>query len=139
MRDETKLVLDANVIAKWYIEEENTEKAIKIRDKFVADKLAIFEPTLLIYELGNVFWKHPVKSPDDVETDFKALFEIELEFLDVNEPGFLKNVFENARKFGITFYDAVYVSLAMKEDCKLITADRRLQRKVEGQMDVELL
>ena len=31
------------------------------------------------------------------------------------------------------------VILAMKEDCKLITADGKLQRKVEGHMDVELL
>ncbi len=134
-----KLVLDANVIAKWYIEEENTEKALEIRDKFVAGKLAILEPTLLIYELGNVFWKHPVKSPEDVESDFKALFDIELEFLEVSEPRFLKNVLENGRKFEITFYDAIYVTLAMKEDCKLITADGRLQRKVEGHIDVELL
>lgn len=135
-----KLVLDANVIAKWFIEEENTEKAIEIRDKFVDGKLAaILEPTLLIYELGNVFWKHPVKSPEDVESDFKALFDIGLEFLEVNEIGFLKNVLENARKFEITFYDAVYVTLAMKEDCKLITADGRLQRKVEGHIDVRLL
>ena len=134
-----KLVLDASVIAKWYIEEENTEKAIEIRDKFVAGKFAILEPTLLIYELGNVFWKHPAKSPEDVESDFKALFDIGLEFFDVRDPGFLKFVFENGRKFGITFYDAVYVTLAMDEDCKLITADGRLQRKVNGHMDVELL
>ena len=134
-----KLVLDANVIAKWFIEEENTDKAIKIRDNFVAGKLAILEPTLLIYELGNVFWKHPVKSPEDVESDFKALFEIGLEFCTVREPVFLKNVFEHGRKFGITFYDAVYVTLAEKEDCKLITADAKLQRNVGGRTDVELL
>ena len=134
-----KLVLDANVIAKWFIEEENTDKAIKIRDNFVAGKLAILEPSLLIYELGNVFWKHPVKSPEDVENDFKALFEIGLEFCAVREPVFLKNVFEHGRKFGITFYDAVYVTLAEKEDCKLITADGKLQRNVGGRTDVELL
>lgn len=134
-----KLVLDASVIAKWYIEEENTEKALDIRDKFVEGKLAILEPTLLTYELGNVFWKHPVKSSEDVESDFKALFDIGLEFLEVNEPDFLKNVHVNARKFEITFYDATYVTLAIKEDCKLITADGRLQRKVEKHIDVELL
>ncbi|NQE45092.1 Exonuclease VapC9 [ANME-1 cluster archaeon GoMg2] len=94
---------------------------------------------MLIYELGNVFWKHPAKSSEDVESDFKALFDIGLEFFDVRDPGFLKFVFENGRKFGITFYDAVYVTLAMDEDCKLITADGRLQRKVNGHMDVELL
>lgn len=28
-----------------------------------------------------------------------------------------------------TFYDATYVTLALKEGCKLITADERLQKK----------
>ncbi|NQE54357.1 hypothetical protein C5S29_12255 [ANME-1 cluster archaeon GoMg3.2] len=44
----------------------------------------------------------------------------------------MKNVFEHGRKFGITFYDAVYVTLVEKEDCKLITADAKLQRNVGG-------
>jgi len=51
----------------------------------------------------------------------------------------MKTAFEHGRKFGITFYDAVYVTLAEKEDCKLITADTKLQRKVGGRTDVELL
>lgn len=51
----------------------------------------------------------------------------------------MKNVFEHGRKFGITFYDAVYVTLAEKEDCKLITADAKLQRNVGGRTDVALL
>ncbi|MGB2841501.1 MAG: type II toxin-antitoxin system VapC family toxin [Halobacteriota archaeon] len=134
-----KLVLDANVIAKWFIEEENTEKAIEIRDNFVKGEFAILEPTLLTYELGNVFWKHLVKSPEDVKSDFKALFDIGIEFLEISTPKILKRIHENAREFGITFYDATYVTLALKDNCKLITADGRLQRKVEGHMDVELL
>ena len=36
-------------------------------------------------------------------------------------------------------YDAVYVTLAEKEDCKLITADAKLQRNVGGRTDVALL
>ena len=51
-----KIVLDASVVAKWFIEEEDTEKAIEIRDKFVRGEIKILVPSLLIYEIGNVFF-----------------------------------------------------------------------------------
>jgi predicted nucleic acid-binding protein len=139
MKKAMKLILDANVIAKWFIEEENTDKAIEIRDKFYKGLLTIVEPTLLIYELGNVFWKHPAKSPEDVEPDFKALFDIGIEFFDIMKPEVLGDIHKTARSFGITFYDATYVTLAMMADCKLITAEERLQKKVMGHLAVELL
>lgn len=134
-----KLILDANVVAKWFIEEEDTDKALEIRDKFYKGLFTIVEPPLLIYELGNVFWKHPAKSPEDVEGDFKAFFDIGIEFLDMNKPEVLSDVHKAARSFGITFYDATYVTLAVKEDCTLITADEDLRKKVVGHVEVELL
>ena len=38
------LILDANVIAKWFIEEEDTDKALEIQDKLVKDILTNAEP-----------------------------------------------------------------------------------------------
>lgn len=134
-----KLSLDANVIAKWFIDEENTDKALEIRDQFLRGTFMIIEPTLLIYELGNVFWKHPAKSPEDVERDFKAFFDIGLHFLDVAKPEMLGAIHETARSLGITFYDATYLTVAEKEGCTLITADEQLQKKVRGDIAVELL
>ena len=130
-----KIVLDASVVAKWFIEEEDTEKAIEIRDKFVRGEIEVLVPSLLIYEIGNVFLKHPAKNSKDVENDFKALFDIGMEIVEINKPE-IKDIHKNARHFGITFYDAVYVTLALKEGCKLITADKKLKRKVNM---VELL
>ena len=131
-----KIVLDASVVAKWFIEEENTEKAIEIRDKFVRGEIKVLVPSLLIYEIGNVFLKHPAKNSKDVENDFKALFDIGMEIVEINKPEILRDIHKNAKHFGITFYDAVYVTLALKEGCKLITADKKLKRKVNM---VELL
>jgi predicted nucleic acid-binding protein len=93
----------------------------------------------LISELGNVFWKHPAKSPEDVKLDSKALFDIGIEFLDRAKPEVLGTIHETARSLGITFYDATYVTVAMKEGCTLITADDQLQKKVRGHLRVELL
>jgi len=124
-----KIVLDASVVAKWFIEEENTEKAIEMRDKFV--RIKVLAPSLLIYEIGNVFLKHPAKNSGDVENDFRALFDIGMEIVEINKPEILKDIHKNAKYFGI-IYDAVYVTLALEEGCKLITADKKLKRKVNG-------
>jgi len=48
------MILDASVILKWFIEEKDTDKALKIRDDYVAGKIDIEIPDLLIYELANV-------------------------------------------------------------------------------------
>jgi len=58
-----KIVLDASVVAKWFIEEENTEKAIEItiRDKFVRGEIEVLAPSLLIYEIRNVFFEASCK------------------------------------------------------------------------------
>jgi len=130
-----KIVSDASVVAKWFIEEENTEKAIEMRDKFVRGEIEVLVPSLLIYEIGNVFLKHPAKNSKDVENDFKALFDIGMEIVEINKPEILKDIHKNVKYFGI-IYDAVYVTLALKERCKLITADKKLKRKVNM---VELL
>ena len=130
-----KIVLDASVVAKWFIEEADMEKAIEIRDKFVRGEIEILVPSLLIYEIGNVFLKHPAKNSRDVENDFRALFDIGMEIVGINKPE-IKDIHKNAKHFGIIFYDAVYVTLALKEGCKLIIADKKLKRKVNM---VELL
>ena len=81
------------------------------------------------------FLKHPAKNNRNMENAFKALFDIGMEIVGINKPE-IKDIHKNAKHFGIIFYDAVYVTLALKEGCKLITADKKLKRKVNM---VELL
>ena len=47
------IILDASVILRWFIEEEQSDKARKIQDDYLVDKLDIAVPDLLLYEVAN--------------------------------------------------------------------------------------
>jgi len=46
-------VVDASVCAKWYLDEEYSDRARLLRDEFVKGQIAITVPSLLFYETLN--------------------------------------------------------------------------------------
>ena len=46
-------VLDASVILKWFLEEENSEKAITLKDGHSRGEFLVVIPDLAIYEVAN--------------------------------------------------------------------------------------
>jgi len=52
-------VVDASVVVKWFVEEENSSKAIEIRDKYVNAELKLIAPEILLFEVLNaLFYKN---------------------------------------------------------------------------------
>ena len=52
-----------------------------------------------------------------------------MEVIDVGFQSFRK-IFQNAKEYSLTFYDASYVTLMQKENCEFITVDSKLYRKI---------
>ena len=46
-----QMVVDANVITKWYIEEENSDKARILQERLVEGELELIIPPLLFFEV----------------------------------------------------------------------------------------
>ena len=53
------LVLDASVIVKWFNREEDTEKALELKEQYENGSIDLAEPELLAYELGNSLRYNP--------------------------------------------------------------------------------
>jgi predicted nucleic acid-binding protein len=49
------IVLDASVIAKWFLEEPKSSEALHYRDLHAQKKEIIIAPSILIYEMANFF------------------------------------------------------------------------------------
>jgi predicted nucleic acid-binding protein len=127
-----RCLLDSNVIAKWFVQEEDSEKAIEIRDLFIEKRIRVSTISLAPYELGNVLWKHPSKTAEAVREDFDSLSEMTIPTLDLEDSQVLARVFQTARNLGITFYDASYLIAALVSRAVLVTADARLLGKLKG-------
>ena len=134
-----RYVLDSSVIAKWFVQEADSEKAVEIRDLFTREKIQLSTISLARYELGNTLWKHPSKTADNVREDFAALSEMALPTQDLDDPQILTKVFQIARELRITYYDASFVAAAEASKATFVTADGPLSRKVKGRGDMVLL
>ena len=123
-------VVDASVVTKCFIIEDQSEKATEVIDAHTKGYLSLSAPSLIIYELGNVFWKHPQISYEKTYMYIKRFLDLQIKLVDIwsdAEP--LKNVCRTSEIRNVTFYDASYVGLAEENETKLITADAVLRDK----------
>ena len=94
--------------------------------------------SLARYELGNAVWKevfsHKTLSVDEGIKLLNVLMKA-IDQLEVKEPDPTK-VLETACKYGITFYDASYVQLAIDSSNALVTEDDKLRKKVSKDVKV---
>lgn len=133
------MVVDASVVTKWYIIEEDNEKAIRIRDLHSAGRVTLSSPLLLVYEVGNALGRHPAFTESDSVRVFQSLLDSGIKLRSFAESKLLAESFEISRDLHVTFYDATYVALAKEYDAILVTADRDLWSKIKRQCKVRLL
>jgi len=124
------LVLDTSVILKWFLEENYSDIAVKIRKEFYEEIHEIVEPDLLLYEFVNVLRYNPIYTKEDVEMAIDSLIETNFNIV-LPTVKMLKDALHLAKKYDITIYDAVFISLAKLINAIFITADEKLYKKVK--------
>ncbi|MHA1505760.1 MAG: type II toxin-antitoxin system VapC family toxin [Candidatus Asgardarchaeia archaeon] len=126
-----RVVVDASVVVKWFIDEEGSDKALKIRDRYVNGEIMIIAPELLPYEVLNALRYSGVFSIDEIKEASVALsnYGIEMHPLLGN---LAEKTVEISMETNITVYDSAYVALAHLMDTVLYTADESLIRRVKG-------
>ena len=121
-----RLVVDASVAAKWVLKEPDSEPARR-----VAREAEMLAPDLLWAELGNVLWRRQrlgELSPLDARGMLLTLRAIPVQTHSMFP--LLPLALEIALAIGHSIYDCIYLALADREDCRVVTADRRLQNAV---------
>ena len=131
------MIIDASVIAKWFLDEKGTNVALKIREDYLNGKIDIEIPDLLIYEIANVL-RYKNFTAEEIKDAISSIFS--MDFLIVTPtPSLINMASKIALTNDITIYDAVYVALSKYFGTPLITADKKLYEKVKGQYDVLIL
>lgn len=123
------LVLDASVIVKWYSEEEDTEKALRIRDLFCQNKINIIVPDLMFYETANVVRYARGIVDKEKEAILNNIVLLNLDVVSVSRHNLVKSL-SLALKYDITIYDAIYLVIASQKKAVYVTADEKLKKKV---------
>lgn len=115
-------VVDANVVAKWFVEEEFSGTARGVLES----PDALIAPDFLPTELGSIFRKKVLEG----EMAEQAAFDAVAVALDRVRLVPCRALFDEALRLAVStqrsFYDCLYVALAVSMETRLLTADRRL-------------
>jgi predicted nucleic acid-binding protein len=119
-------VIDASIAVKWVVEETGTGDALLLRQAG-----RIIAPELLLAECANILWKKVHRrelSEQEAILAARLLQGADMEMVST------RSLLESATSIAIELdhpaYDCVYIALAAASDCRFVTADERLLRKI---------
>ncbi len=127
-------VIDASVVAKWFLPEPYKEKADALLDDFLHRRLSLVAPDLLVPEVGNTLWKRSALMGEISTTEAKESY---VDFLNLRVPlepssTIAERALTLAQEGRHPIYDALYVATALNHNCELITADETLVNKLSN-------
>ena len=124
-----RYVVDASVAAKWYFQEEHSDRA----DILLEREGELLAPGLLVVEIATLVWKRARRgevSEAVADRIVAALRQVPLEIRPTAE--LVTAALPLALHGGLTLHDAFYAALAVKSGCPLVTADRKLYDVLRG-------
>lgn len=127
----SKIVIDSSVVIKWFLDEEDSDKAQSIYDDHETGTLNLIAPDLMNIEIGNIIWKHVVHrgmSEEDAQDVMDRYIELELNLVPTTE--LLYEAYKIAVTYKRSVYDSTYVALSIQEGCQFVTADEKLYNAV---------
>ena len=132
--ENNNIVLDAYVIIKWFTKEENRDKAINIRDKYINEEIEIFVPDLILYEITNALRYNPNFDENDVKEALNSLFDLGITIITPTKE-ILEKAIDIAFSNNTSLYDSTYIALSEIIGFEFITADEKLYNKVKDEFE----
>jgi predicted nucleic acid-binding protein len=125
----TLWVVDASVVIKWFVPEDDFAAARALR----VPRVRLAAPDLLFVESSNILWKivrrgemQPARAIEIIEEIVAA------PFVTYTNESLARDAIDLALATGVSAYDASYVALAMRLNVQCITADQKLVRMLAG-------
>jgi predicted nucleic acid-binding protein len=120
-------VVDASVVIKWFVPELHSDRARRL----LAAAHQYLSPDLLFPEVGNAIWKKVRRGELTAKEGQRLAVDIAgIAVETVSTRGLIVDAQALAITTGLTVYDAMYLTLAVRLKTELITADDRLGRTV---------
>lgn len=132
------IVLDASVIIKWFVQESDSEIALRFKEALLRGKVNIVLPDLALYEILNVLRFKSGVTEEAIKSILPALLNLGLDIIAPSQR-LLEESLHLSFATELSVYDSVYLALANELGAKLVTADKRLVRQAAPLAKVELL
>jgi predicted nucleic acid-binding protein len=124
-----RYVLDCSVVLKWFIAEPLSDVATRLLHEFVADQAAFLAPDAIYAELGYILRKHVLRGHFTAERGHAFMDQfVALGIPTVPIASLSSEAARLTTAHMASFYDSLYVALAIREDLKVLTADEAMMR-----------
>ncbi|MFH0793229.1 MAG: type II toxin-antitoxin system VapC family toxin [bacterium] len=127
-----RCVVDASVAIKLFVEEPLSDRAELLFSQLASDPDSrLYVPDLFFVECANILWKYSQRfgyPPAEARKSLSRLNSLALDRIPLAE--ILPDALDIALAHSITVYDACYVAAALLLNIPMVTADRRLVRKL---------
>jgi len=127
-----RIVIDASVVLKWYLaDEEYSQKAIGLLKKYVSNELDISAPSLLEYEVINgliIAKKRGRIHKEKILSAIDGFISLGIKLKNLSH--FYLKALHYCKIYNRSVYDASYLAMANEENIPLVTADEKLYNVV---------
>ncbi len=127
-----RYVLDASVAVKWSLPEAHSDKAILLRDEFSKGLHDLLSPDVFPIEVAHSLTRAERQKRISPTDGAIALADM-LKNLPVLHPSvpLLSRAYAISSAMRVGVYDCLYVALAEREKCELVTADDKLVKNLQ--------
>jgi predicted nucleic acid-binding protein len=129
-----KYVLDASVALKWVLTEPDSPKALSVRDDFRTQVCELLVPDIFPVEVAHALTRAERKGLIKPPQAARLLTDVLSTPMPLHSYHLLLPraiAISSAMRCGV--YDCLYVALAERERCELITADDKLLKGLAAQ------
>lgn len=125
----TRFVVDASVVIKWFVPEVHSAAA----ERLLANNLELWVPDFIWAEFGSILLKKWRQGEISLEKASFILGAFRHFSLKAHSSEALADAaWEIASQFQRSFYDSLYLALAVQQGYRMVTADRRLYNALQG-------
>jgi predicted nucleic acid-binding protein len=123
------LVLDASTAAKWFLDEEDSDRALRVRDAHIDGSIKLTAPDLIVYEIANALNYNSKVSDAQLAAQVQDFSDYDLDLVPPSAEYATRTV-KIARELSVSVYDASYIALSDIIATNLITADKKLHQRI---------
>ena len=124
-----QIVVDANVVVKWFIEEKDSSKARILRDKFIGKEIKLITPSLLYFEVMNALKYSKLFNQAELNDAGESLENYGFNIITIKKK-IREQMVEIAVEHDLSIYVASYLGLSIAMETILCTADEKIIKKL---------
>jgi predicted nucleic acid-binding protein len=134
-------LLDTSVAVKWFVTEEDSERATSLRRAHLWDEIQLYVPDLLLMELANALRYTDRLSEEKILEDLATFSALDISIVPFSIE-VLRSSVAHGLEQDLAVYDAYFLAVAQDLGIPFITADRKMLSRLtaeDGALSLESL